>query len=211
MLCSTSSPFLHSVQYLLPLPFLHYFFPPITLISSLPTSITFTLSSFTPPPHFPLSLHHHPSFPSLPPPCFSPFSSNRVYSADFKMEIYLKISRLYLEEEDHVSAEAYIKRASLLLHEVTNKDLTIVYKVMCVCLSVSGAFLCVLFVYLCALFVNLCIFFVYLCALFVNLCIFFVYLCALFVNHCIFFVYLCALIYCVLSFVDLSKLWGGGV
>ncbi|KAL5469523.1 hypothetical protein EMCRGX_G030786 [Ephydatia muelleri] len=56
-------------------------------------------------------------------------SGHRVYSSDFKMEIYLKIARLYLEEEDHVSAETYIKRASLLLHEITNKDLTVVYKV----------------------------------------------------------------------------------
>ena len=39
----------------------------------------------------------------------------RIYGADFKMEIYLKIAQLYLEEQDHVSAEAYINRATLRL------------------------------------------------------------------------------------------------
>lgn len=47
------------------------------------------------------------------------------------MEIYLKIARLYLEEQDHVSAEAYINRSALLQSEVSNKDLHIIYKVCC--------------------------------------------------------------------------------
>ena len=45
------------------------------------------------------------------------------------MDIYLKIARLYLEEQNHISAEAYINRAALLQSEVTNKELHIVYKV----------------------------------------------------------------------------------
>ena len=55
--------------------------------------------------------------------------SHRIYSSDFKMEIYLKIARLYLEEQNHISAEAYINRAALLQSEVTNKELHIIYKV----------------------------------------------------------------------------------
>lgn len=53
----------------------------------------------------------------------------RIYGADFKMEIYLKIAQLYLEEQDHVSAEAYINRAALLQSEVAKKELHIIYKV----------------------------------------------------------------------------------
>ena len=46
----------------------------------------------------------------------------RIYGADFKMEIYLKIAQLYLEKQDHVSAEAYINRATLLQYEVAKKE-----------------------------------------------------------------------------------------
>ena len=38
----------------------------------------------------------------------------RQYSVDYKLETYLKIARLYLEDDDAVQAEAYINRASLL-------------------------------------------------------------------------------------------------
>ena len=38
----------------------------------------------------------------------------RQYSVDYKLETYLKIARLYLENDDPVQAEAYINRASLL-------------------------------------------------------------------------------------------------
>lgn len=40
--------------------------------------------------------------------------SNRQYSVDYKLETYMKIARLYLEDDDPVQAEAYINRASLL-------------------------------------------------------------------------------------------------
>lgn len=56
-------------------------------------------------------------------------SGQKVYSVDFKMEVYLKIARLYLEDEDHVNAEAYINRAALLQSEVTNKELHVIYRV----------------------------------------------------------------------------------
>ena len=57
------------------------------------------------------------------------------------MDIYLKIARLYLEEQNHISAEAYINRAALLQSEVTKKELHIVYKVN------SGGII-ILFVYI---------------------------------------------------------------
>jgi hypothetical protein len=48
-------------------------------------------------------------------PCFtSVFFLYRQYSVDYKLETYLKIARLYLENDDPVQAEAYINRASLL-------------------------------------------------------------------------------------------------
>ncbi len=45
------------------------------------------------------------------------------------MEVYLRIAQLYLEEQDHVAAEAYINRAALLQSEVDRSDLQIIYKV----------------------------------------------------------------------------------
>ncbi|CAN7991968.1 unnamed protein product, partial [Ixodes pacificus] len=53
----------------------------------------------------------------------------RQYSVDYKLETYLKIARLYLEDEDPVQAEAYINRASLLQAETKNDQLHIYYKV----------------------------------------------------------------------------------
>ena len=62
---------------------------------------------------------------------FSPVPSfvRRIYNADFKMQIYLQIARLFLEEQDHISAEAYINRAAMLQSEVPDKELQIKYKV----------------------------------------------------------------------------------
>ncbi len=45
------------------------------------------------------------------------------------MNVYIKIAQLYLEDEDHVAAEAYVNRAGLLQAEVNNKELHIKYKV----------------------------------------------------------------------------------
>lgn len=56
-------------------------------------------------------------------------SFNRQYSTDYKLETYLKIARLYLEDDDAVQAEAYINRASLLQAETKNEELQIHYKV----------------------------------------------------------------------------------
>ncbi|XP_033644170.1 COP9 signalosome complex subunit 4-like [Asterias rubens] len=56
-------------------------------------------------------------------------TGQKQYSVDYKLETYLKIARLYLEDDDPVNAEAYIKRASLLQAESTNEQLHIHYKV----------------------------------------------------------------------------------
>ena len=45
------------------------------------------------------------------------------------METYLKIARLYLEDDDPVEAESYINRSGLLCHDVKNEKLNILYKV----------------------------------------------------------------------------------
>lgn len=57
------------------------------------------------------------------------FCIYRQYNVDYKLDTYLKIARLYLEDDDPVQAEAYINRASLLQNESTNEQLQIHYKV----------------------------------------------------------------------------------
>ena len=58
----------------------------------------------------------------------NPFTP-RQYSPDYKLETYLKIARLFLEDEDANQADAYINRASLLQSESKNEELQILYKV----------------------------------------------------------------------------------
>lgn len=53
----------------------------------------------------------------------------RQYPTDYKLETYLKIAKLYLENEEPVQAEAYINRASLLQADSNNEELQIHYKV----------------------------------------------------------------------------------
>ena len=53
----------------------------------------------------------------------------RQYTTDYKLETYLKIARLYLEDADPVQAEAFINRASLLQTDSHNAELQIHYKV----------------------------------------------------------------------------------
>ncbi|BFZ03267.1 hypothetical protein BsWGS_06306 [Bradybaena similaris] len=55
-------------------------------------------------------------------------TGQKQYSADYKLETYLKIARLFLEDEDANQADAYINRASLLQAESKNEELQIVYK-----------------------------------------------------------------------------------
>ncbi|CAH0564062.1 unnamed protein product [Brassicogethes aeneus] len=56
-------------------------------------------------------------------------TGQKQYSVDYKLETYLKIARLYLEDDDPVQAEAFINRASLLQAESTDEQLQIYYKV----------------------------------------------------------------------------------
>ncbi|XP_067003342.1 COP9 signalosome complex subunit 4 [Anabrus simplex] len=56
-------------------------------------------------------------------------TGQKQYSVDYKLETYLKIARLYLENDDPVQAEAFINRASLLQAESKNEQLQIYYKV----------------------------------------------------------------------------------
>lgn len=54
---------------------------------------------------------------------------SRQYSVDYKLETYLKIARLYLEDEDAAMAESFINRASMLQADTKNESLQILYKV----------------------------------------------------------------------------------
>ncbi|CAB3371365.1 Hypothetical predicted protein [Cloeon dipterum] len=56
-------------------------------------------------------------------------TGQKQYSVEYKLETYLKIARLYLEDDDPVQAEAFINRASLLQAESKDQQLQILYKV----------------------------------------------------------------------------------
>ncbi|KNC33541.1 COP9 signalosome complex subunit 4 [Lucilia cuprina] len=56
-------------------------------------------------------------------------TGQKQYTVDYKLETYLKIARLYLEENDSVQAEFYINRASLLQAETQIEELQVLYKV----------------------------------------------------------------------------------
>ncbi|TPX51252.1 hypothetical protein SeLEV6574_g00372 [Synchytrium endobioticum] len=47
-------------------------------------------------------------------------SGHRVVSDEYKLNIYLKIGRLFLEDDDAVSAEAYLNRAAIILSAMPN-------------------------------------------------------------------------------------------
>ncbi|XP_050077839.1 COP9 signalosome complex subunit 4 [Anopheles maculipalpis] len=56
-------------------------------------------------------------------------TGQKPYPLDYKLETYLKIARLYLEDEDPVQAEAFINRASILQADTKDEMLQILYKV----------------------------------------------------------------------------------
>jgi len=56
-------------------------------------------------------------------------TGQKPYTVDYKLETYLKIARLYLEDEDHIQGEAYINRSTPLQAKTKNIELQIVYKV----------------------------------------------------------------------------------
>jgi hypothetical protein len=55
--------------------------------------------------------------------------SFRQYSVDYKLETYLRIAQLYLEDDDPIQADAYLNRASLLHADTKTENLQILYKV----------------------------------------------------------------------------------
>jgi len=55
-------------------------------------------------------------------------TGQKQYSLDYKLETYLKIARLYLEDDDPIQAESFINRASLLQAESKNEQLQVYYK-----------------------------------------------------------------------------------
>ena len=55
-------------------------------------------------------------------------TGQKQYNVDYKLETYLKIARLYLEDDDPVQAEAYINWTSLLWNESTSEQLQTHYK-----------------------------------------------------------------------------------
>ncbi|XP_077295912.1 COP9 signalosome subunit 4 [Arctopsyche grandis] len=56
-------------------------------------------------------------------------TGQKQYSVDYKLETYLRIARLYLEDDDPIQAEAFVNRASLLQSETNDEQLQIYYKV----------------------------------------------------------------------------------
>lgn len=56
-------------------------------------------------------------------------TGQKQYALDYKLETYLKIARLYLEDEDPVQGEAYINRAAQLQTQTRNDHLQVIYKV----------------------------------------------------------------------------------
>lgn len=56
-------------------------------------------------------------------------SGNRVLDDNYKMEKYVHIAQLYLEDDESVQAEAYINRASLLVGPDTDPSVQLRYRV----------------------------------------------------------------------------------
>jgi COP9 signalosome complex subunit 4 len=56
-------------------------------------------------------------------------TGQRVLEPEYKVNIYVKIAQLYLEDDESVQAEAYINRASELIHQVKDNVLKLRYKV----------------------------------------------------------------------------------
>ncbi len=48
-------------------------------------------------------------------PCTSPAAGMRQLDAEYRLDKNIKIAMLYLEDDDAVSAEAFIKKASALI------------------------------------------------------------------------------------------------
>ncbi|CAF3250381.1 unnamed protein product [Rotaria socialis] len=55
-------------------------------------------------------------------------SAQKPLSPDYKLKTYLRIARLYLEDDDPVQAEVFINRASLLQNDTRDEQLQILYR-----------------------------------------------------------------------------------
>lgn len=55
-------------------------------------------------------------------------SSQRKISEDSKVKMWLRICRLYLEEDDTTSAESYLNRAKNLVHKVEDRELNLQFQ-----------------------------------------------------------------------------------
>ncbi len=53
----------------------------------------------------------------------------RVLENEYKVNIYVKIAQLYLEDDEAVQAEVYLNRAAVLIHECKDPLLHMRYKV----------------------------------------------------------------------------------
>jgi COP9 signalosome complex subunit 4 len=57
----------------------------------------------------------------------------------YKVDIYVRIAQLYLEEEESVEAERYLNRASELIHLVNDKSLQLKYRCVFSLFLISGS------------------------------------------------------------------------
>ena len=55
-------------------------------------------------------------------------SSQRNVSDDSKVKVWIRICRLYLEEDDTTSAESYLNRAKNLLYKIDDKELSLMFQ-----------------------------------------------------------------------------------
>jgi len=56
-------------------------------------------------------------------------TGQRVLEPEYKVNIYVKIAQLYLEDDESVQAEAYINRAAEVMHQIRDDVLKLRYKV----------------------------------------------------------------------------------
>jgi len=56
-------------------------------------------------------------------------TGQRVLEPEYKVNIYVKIAQLFLEDDESVQAESYINRASELMHQCKDETLKLRYKV----------------------------------------------------------------------------------
>ncbi|KAH9414575.1 COP9 signalosome complex subunit 4 [Dermatophagoides pteronyssinus] len=69
-------------------------------------------------------------------------NGQKEYPTDFKIEIYLRIAKLYLANGDKEKAEGFINRASMLQSDVKNEQLKIQYKLCYAnCMDYKGKYL----------------------------------------------------------------------